>query len=147
MGAPALSLGNLLGCAEALKEATKGHFSKGIKAAMKAMENVRLDFKATIDRVAEASKWKEETIEDWISRGEAACANLIEKAAEVLKEADVREEAEARVRIMDQQGFGVKQLQGHRGGSPRGVADRGRGARGCSRRRASRRRRRRGLTA
>jgi hypothetical protein len=56
MGAPARSLGNLLGCAEALKEATKGHFSKGIKAGMKAMENVRSDFKATIDRVAEASK-------------------------------------------------------------------------------------------
>ncbi len=103
MGAPARSLGNLLGCAEALKEATKGQYSKGIKAAMKAMENAKLDFKATIDRVAEASKWKEETIEDWTSRGEVACANLIEKAEEVLKEAEVREEAEARVRIMEGQ--------------------------------------------
>jgi hypothetical protein len=59
MGAPARSLGNLLGCAEALREATKGQYSKGIKAAIKAMENAKLDYKATIDRVAEASKWKE----------------------------------------------------------------------------------------
>jgi Tfp pilus assembly protein FimV len=49
MGAPARSLGNLLGCAEALREATKGQYSKGIKAAIKAMENAKLDFKATID--------------------------------------------------------------------------------------------------
>jgi hypothetical protein len=49
MGAPARSLGNLLGCAEALKEATKGQYSKEIKAAIKAMENAKLDYKATID--------------------------------------------------------------------------------------------------
>jgi hypothetical protein len=49
MGAPARSLGNLMGCAEALKEATKGQYSKGIKAAIKAMENAKLDYKATID--------------------------------------------------------------------------------------------------
>jgi Tfp pilus assembly protein FimV len=41
MGAPARSLGNLLGCAEALREATKGQYSKGIKAAIKAMENAK----------------------------------------------------------------------------------------------------------
>jgi hypothetical protein len=64
MGAPARSLGNLLGCAEALREATKGQYSKGIKAAMKAMENAKLDFKATIDRAAEANKWKKGMIED-----------------------------------------------------------------------------------
>jgi hypothetical protein len=56
MGAPARSLGNLLGCAEVLREATKGQYSKGIKAAIRAMKNAKLDFKATIDRVAEASK-------------------------------------------------------------------------------------------
>ncbi len=103
MGAPARSLGNLLGCAEALKEATKGQYSKGIRAAMKAMENAKLDFKATIDRVAEASKWKEETIKDWTNRGQLACAGLIEKAEEVLKEAETREEAEAKIRIMEGQ--------------------------------------------
>jgi hypothetical protein len=109
MGAPARSLGHLLGCAEALKEATKGQYSKGIKVAMKAMENAKLDFKITIDRVAEASKWKREMTEDWISKGEGACANLLEKAEEALREAEAREEAEAKVRIMEGQ---CKELAG-----------------------------------
>jgi hypothetical protein len=109
MGAPARSLGHLLGCAEVLREATRGQYSKGIRAAMKAMENAKLDFRTTTDRVAEASKWKEEVIEDWINRGEGACVNLIEKAEEVLKEAEAREEAEAKVRIMEGQ---CKELAG-----------------------------------
>jgi polyhydroxyalkanoate synthesis regulator phasin len=103
MGAPAHSLGNLLGCAEALREATKGQYSKGIKAAIKAMENAKLDYKATIDRVAEASKWKEGMIKDWINKGELACGDLMEKAEEVLKEAEKREEAEAKIWIMEGQ--------------------------------------------
>ncbi len=53
MGASARSLGNLTGCAEALKEAMTAQYSKGIKAGMKAMENAKLDFKNTIDRLAE----------------------------------------------------------------------------------------------
>ncbi len=85
MGALARSLGNLLGCAEALKEATKGQYSKGIRAAIKAMENAKLDYKATIGRVAEASKWKEEMTNSWISKGKLACGDLMEKAEEVLK--------------------------------------------------------------
>ncbi len=92
-----------MGCAEALKEATKGQYSKGIKAAIKAMENAKLDYKATIDRVAEASKWKEGMIDDWVNKGELACGNLMEKAEEALKEAEEREEAEAKIRIMEGQ--------------------------------------------
>ncbi len=57
MGAPARSLGNLVGCAEALKEAMKERYSKGIRAGMKAMENAKQDYKITIDRLAEACKW------------------------------------------------------------------------------------------
>jgi putative ubiquitin-RnfH superfamily antitoxin RatB of RatAB toxin-antitoxin module len=76
-----------------------GQYSKGIRAAKKAMENAKLDFKATIDRVAEASKWKKEAIEDWVSRGELVCANLVEKAEETLKEA----EAEEKIQIMESQ--------------------------------------------
>ncbi len=41
------------------------------------------------------------TIEDWVSRGEVVCAGLMEKAEEVLKKAETREEAEARIRIME----------------------------------------------
>ncbi len=103
IGTPTRSLGNLLGCAKALREATKGQYSKGIKAAIKAMENAKADFKATIDRVAEASKWKQGMIEDWTNKGELACADLMEKAEEALKEAEMREEAEAKVRIMESQ--------------------------------------------
>ncbi len=64
---------------------------------------MKSDFKATIDRVAETSRWKKETIEDWLSRGELACGKLMEKAEEVLKEAEAREEAEAKIRIMEGQ--------------------------------------------
>jgi hypothetical protein len=53
--------------------------------------------------VAEASRWKEETTNDWVSKGELACGNLIEKAEEALKEAEEREEAEAKIRIMEGQ--------------------------------------------
>jgi hypothetical protein len=103
MGAPARSLGHLQGCADALREAIKGQYSKGIRAAKKAMENAKLDFKATIDRVAEASKWKKETVKDWVSRGELFCAKLLERTEEALKEAEAREEAEAKIRIMESQ--------------------------------------------
>jgi F0F1-type ATP synthase membrane subunit b/b' len=43
-------------------------------------------------------------IEDWLSRGEVVCGTgLIEEAEEVLKKAEAREEAEARLRIMESQ--------------------------------------------
>ncbi len=92
-----------MGCAEALKEAIKRQYSKGIKAAMRAMENVKLDYKATIDRVAEASRWKEKTINGWINKGEQACGNLMKRAEGALKEAEEKEEAEAKIRIMESQ--------------------------------------------
>jgi hypothetical protein len=41
--------------------------------------------------------------EDWLSRGEVICAGLMEEAEEVLKKAEVREEAEARLWIMESQ--------------------------------------------
>jgi hypothetical protein len=56
MGASVRSLGNLVGCVEALKEAMGEQYSKGIKAGMKALENAKLDYKNTIDRLAEACK-------------------------------------------------------------------------------------------
>jgi hypothetical protein len=54
------------------------------------MGNAKSDFKATIDRIAEASRWKKGTIEDWLSRGEVVCANLMEEVEEVLKKAEAR---------------------------------------------------------
>jgi hypothetical protein len=103
MGAPARSLGNLVGCAEALREAIKGQYSKGIRAGVKAVENAQSDYKATIDRMAEACRWKAETTNGWISKGELACGNLLERAEAALKEAEEKEEAEAKIRIMETQ--------------------------------------------
>jgi hypothetical protein len=103
MGASVRSLGNLTGCADALKEAITAQYSKGIRASMKAMENAKLDFKNTIDRLSEANKWSSEVREDWVRRGELVCGDLLERAEAALKEAEEREEAEAKVRIMETQ--------------------------------------------
>jgi hypothetical protein len=81
----------------------EGGYSKGIKTARIATENAKVDFKTTIDRIAEASRWKRGVAEDWLSRGEVICAGLMEEAEEVLKKAEAREEAEARLRIMESQ--------------------------------------------
>jgi hypothetical protein len=97
MGGPARSLGNLVGCAEALKEAMAAQYSKGIKAGMKAMENAKMDYKNTIDRLTEACKWKAETTNGWVYKGEVACGDLLERAEAALREAEEREEAEAKI--------------------------------------------------
>jgi hypothetical protein len=70
---------------------------------MRAMENAKLDYRNTIDRLAEACKWKAETTDDWVHRGEVACGDLLERAGVALKEAEEREEAEAKIRIMETQ--------------------------------------------
>jgi hypothetical protein len=103
MGASVRSLGNLTGCGDALKEAITAQYSKGIRASMKAMENAKLDFKNTIDRLSEANKWSSEVKADWVRRGELVCGDLLEKAEIALKEAEEREEAEAKVRVMETQ--------------------------------------------
>jgi gas vesicle protein len=41
--------------------------------------------------------------DDWYSKGAVICGGLMEEAAEVLKRAEAKEEAEARVRIMEDQ--------------------------------------------
>jgi hypothetical protein len=103
MGASVRSLASLVGCAEALKEAMGEQYSKGIKAGMKALENAKLDYKNTIDRLTVACRWKPEVVNDWTRRGEAACGDLLERAEAALKEAEEREEVEARIRIMETQ--------------------------------------------
>jgi hypothetical protein len=103
MGAPVRSLGHLQSCANGLREAMEEGYSMGIKTARIAMENAMADFKATIARIEEASRWKRGVADDWYSRGEVICGGLMEEAAEVLKKAEAREEAEARIRIMKDQ--------------------------------------------
>jgi hypothetical protein len=101
MDAPARSLAHLQGCAKGLRDATVGGYSKGIKVARIAMENAIGDFKATIVRTQEASRWKHGIAEEWHAKGEDVCRNIMEEAAEALKEAEAREEAEAKARIME----------------------------------------------
>jgi hypothetical protein len=115
MGAPARSLGHLQGCVRGLKEAIEGGYSMGIKTARIATENAMADFKATIARIAEASRWKRGVAEDWLSRGEAICEGPMEEAEEALKKAEAREEAEARLRIMEDQCEELAGLQSRRG--------------------------------
>jgi phage-related minor tail protein len=86
-----------------LKSATAGGYAKGIRVAKIAMENATGDFKAAVARVKEACKRKHGTAEDWYTKGEVACGDLLEKATEALKEAEAREAAEAKVRIMEDQ--------------------------------------------
>jgi hypothetical protein len=81
----------------------EGGYSRGIKTARIATENAMSDFKATIARIEEASRWKRGVANDWYSRGEIVCGGLMEEAAEVLEKAEAREEAEARIRIMEDQ--------------------------------------------
>jgi hypothetical protein len=103
MGAPARSLAHLQLCARGLRAAIEGEFSRGIKMARIATDNAIVDFKATIARVQEASKWKRGVADSWYAKGEEICEDLIEEAAEALKRADAREEAEAKIRIMEDQ--------------------------------------------
>ncbi len=73
MGAPARSLAHLQSCANGLREAMEGGYSRGIKMARIATENAMSDFKATIARIEEVSRWKREVANDWYSRGEIVC--------------------------------------------------------------------------
>jgi hypothetical protein len=101
MDAPARSLAHLQGCVRGLRDATVGGYSKGIKVAKIAVENAIGDFEATIARTKEACRWKHGVAEEWHAKKEEVCGKLLEEAAEALKEAEAREAAEVKVRIME----------------------------------------------
>jgi hypothetical protein len=103
MDAPARSLAHLQGCVRGLRDATVGGYSKGIKVAKIAAENAIGDFEATVARTKEVYRWKHGVAEEWHAKKEEVCGNLLEEAAETLKEAEAREAAEAKVRIMEDQ--------------------------------------------
>jgi hypothetical protein len=101
--APARSLAHLQGCVRGLRDATVGGYSKGIKVAKIAVENAIGDFEATVARTKEVSRWKHGVAEEWHAKKEEVCGNLLEEAAEALKEAEAREATKAKVRIMEDQ--------------------------------------------
>jgi hypothetical protein len=101
MDALAHSLAHLQVCAKGLRDATVGGFSKGIKVAKIAVENAKGDFKVTIARTDEGCKWSRRVAEEWYAKGEEVCGNLLEDAEKALGEAEEREAAEAKVRLME----------------------------------------------
>ncbi len=101
MDAPGRSLAHLQVCAKGLRDATVGGFSKGIKVAK--TENAMGDFRVTVARTGEACKWRHGVADEWHAKGEEVCGNLLEEAGRALKEAEEREGAEAKVRLMKSQ--------------------------------------------
>jgi mannosyltransferase OCH1-like enzyme len=82
-----------------LSNAMLSGYSKGIKVGRIVTGNAIKDFKAIIERIQEACKWKRGTAEAWYTRGEVIYRNLIEEVEEALKEAEAREEAKVRIMV------------------------------------------------
>jgi hypothetical protein len=45
--------------------------------------------------------WKQGVADNWYAKAEEICGDLIEEVAEALKRAEAKEEAEAKIRIME----------------------------------------------
>ncbi len=101
MDAPARSLAHLQVCAKGLRDAMVGGFSKGIKVAKIALENTLEDFKVTVARTREAARWKRGVADEWYDKGKEVCGNLLEESVGALREAEEREGAETRIRLME----------------------------------------------
>jgi hypothetical protein len=101
MDGPARSLAYLQACAKGLRDAIVGGFSKGIKVAKIALENALEDFKVTVARTGEAARWKQGVADEWYDKGKEVCRSLLEESVEALREAEEREGAETRIRLME----------------------------------------------
>jgi hypothetical protein len=101
MDAPARSLAHLQVCAKSLRDAIVGGFSKGIKVAKKALENALEDYKVTVARTGEAARWKHGVADEWYDKGKEVCGDLLEESAGALREAEEREGAETKIRLME----------------------------------------------
>jgi hypothetical protein len=88
-------------CAKGLRDAIVGGFSKGIEVAKIALENALEDFKVTVARTGEAARWKQGVADEWYDKGKEVCGSLLEKSVGALREAEEREGAETRVRLME----------------------------------------------
>ncbi len=68
-----------------------------------ALENALEDFTITIARTGEAARWKQGVANEWYKIGTEVCGTLLEESTRALQEAEVREGAEAKVRLMESQ--------------------------------------------
>ncbi len=66
-----------------------------------ALENALADYKITVARTGEAATWKHGVANDWYEKGKEVCNGLLEEAVEAIQEAEEREGAETRVRLME----------------------------------------------
>jgi hypothetical protein len=103
MDALARSLAHLQVCAKGLRDAMVGGFSKGIKVAKIMLENALGDFKVTVARTGEAARWKQGVADEWYNKRKEVCGTLLEESVGALQEAEAREGAEAKVRLMESQ--------------------------------------------
>jgi hypothetical protein len=88
-------------CTKGLRDAMVGGFSKGIKVAKIALENAQADFKTTETRTGEVARWKHGVADSWLEKGKEICRTLLEEAVEAFCEAEEREGAETRIRLME----------------------------------------------
>jgi hypothetical protein len=103
MDALARSLAHLQVCAKGLRDAMVGGFSRGIKVAKIALENALEDFMTTIARTGEVTRWKQGVADEWYNKGKEVCGTLPEESTGALQEAEAREGAEVKVRLMESQ--------------------------------------------
>jgi hypothetical protein len=78
-----------------------GGFSKGIKVARISLENALEDFKITVTRTGEAARWKHGVANNWLEKGKEVCGSLLEEAVGAIREAEEREGAKTRVRLIE----------------------------------------------
>jgi MoaA/NifB/PqqE/SkfB family radical SAM enzyme len=52
-------------------------------------------------RSGEAAGWKQSVSDSWLEKGKEVCRTLLEEAVEAIREAEEREGAETRVRLME----------------------------------------------
>jgi hypothetical protein len=73
----------------------------GIMIARFDLEKSLKDYKVTLERIAMAAKWNNDTISAWQQKGQDACEDLLKEAEKALKKAKEREATETMLKIME----------------------------------------------
>jgi transcriptional regulator len=94
LDATTCSLQYLTDSARSLQDAMKREFAVGIKIAKLDLEKSLEDYKVTLERIARAAKWEEDTVSAWEKKGRR-------EADAALRKAKDKEAAKTRLRIME----------------------------------------------
>jgi hypothetical protein len=76
----------------------------GIKRVRFDLDESLEDYKVTLERIAMAAKWNNDTRSAWQQKGKEACGDLLKEAVKALKKAKERKAAETRLRILEPEG-------------------------------------------